>query len=65
MASLIRHALKTQGLLLTIRGFFVHPQPVASFSPRRGTREVLAAYLESAGSLGRRRVCACQNEAGA
>ncbi|QSQ19316.1 phage portal protein [Pyxidicoccus parkwayensis] len=47
MASLSRRILKALGLLPTTRGPLVHALPVASFSPRRGTREVLAAYREN------------------
>ena len=47
MASLFRRALKTLGLL-PARGPLVHALPIVSFSPRRGSRQVLLAYREIA-----------------
>lgn len=46
MASFLRRLAKALGLLPT-RGPLVHAIPVFSFSPRRGTREVLVAYREN------------------
>ncbi|MFP2961835.1 phage portal protein [Myxococcus sp. 1LA] len=46
MASFLRRVAKALGLLPT-RGPLVHAIPVFSFSPRRGTREVLVAYREN------------------
>ncbi|TQF14198.1 phage portal protein [Myxococcus llanfairpwllgwyngyllgogerychwyrndrobwllllantysiliogogogochensis] len=47
MASLFRRALKAVGLLPTHSGPLVYALPVVSFSPRRGSRAVLAAYREN------------------
>lgn len=47
MASLVRRALTALGFLPTRKGPLVHGLPVFSFSPRRGSREVLAAYREN------------------
>ncbi|RYY92866.1 MAG: portal protein, partial [Chitinophagaceae bacterium] len=47
MASLVHRTLKALGLLPTPRGSLVHALPVVSFSPRRGSREVLRAYKEN------------------
>ncbi|RKH03388.1 phage portal protein [Corallococcus sp. CA053C] len=47
MASLFHRALKALGMLPAPRGPLVHALPVVSFSPRRGSREVLRAYKEN------------------
>ncbi|CAM3463588.1 phage portal protein [Corallococcus sp. ZKHCc1 1396] len=47
MASLFRRTLKALGFLPTRRGPLVNGLPLFSFSPRRGSREVLAAYREN------------------
>ncbi|MBN8466174.1 phage portal protein [Corallococcus exiguus] len=47
MASFIRRAFKALGLLPGPHGSLVHALPLVSFSPRRGSREVLRAYKEN------------------
>ncbi|MBZ4373226.1 hypothetical protein [Corallococcus sp. AS-1-6] len=47
MASFFRHALTPVGLLPTRQGHLVHGLPIFSFSPRRGSKEVLATYREN------------------
>ncbi|QSQ17228.1 phage portal protein [Myxococcus landrumensis] len=48
MASLVRRAFQALGLLPVHQGPIVRILPVPSFSPRRGSREVLLAYREIA-----------------
>ncbi|QDE94095.1 portal protein [Myxococcus xanthus] len=48
MATFIRRALASLGLLPTHQGPLVRILPLSSFSPRRGSREVLLAYREIA-----------------
>lgn len=47
MASFVHRALKALGLLSGPQGSLVHALPIVSYSPRRGSREVLRAYKEN------------------